>query len=207
MLNADLPIAKRSARTAVAKLGATRVPDRSVVSRAKSDHADAMTLANILRTDAAAHRPLAADTPLVQAIAVLARAQQDAAWNRTQLSNQLRSPLRRYFPAGIDAFNLKKVSLTSREARTILAAAATPTAAAKLTTDDLGTLLHQAGRTRNMRSADQKPLAELCSIGSMPTVMGTSDEHEDSEFASAVYSAPPKPAVAHRRWLTEACQS
>ena len=64
---------------------------RHSVSRAKSDHADAMTLANILRTDAAAHRPMPADTPLAQAIAVLARAQQDAVWNRTRLSNQLRS--------------------------------------------------------------------------------------------------------------------
>jgi hypothetical protein len=49
-----------------------------------------MTLANILRTDAAAHRPMPADTLLVQAIAVLARAQQDEVCNRTQLSNQLR---------------------------------------------------------------------------------------------------------------------
>jgi hypothetical protein len=39
------------------------------------DHADAVVLANILRTDAHAHRPLPHDSEPVQAIAVLARAQ------------------------------------------------------------------------------------------------------------------------------------
>jgi hypothetical protein len=60
--------------------------------------ADAMTLAIILRTDATAHRVLPGDTELAQAIAVLARAGQDATWNRQQVANQLRSQLREYFP-------------------------------------------------------------------------------------------------------------
>lgn len=45
-------------------------------------------LPNILRTDADVHRPLPADSELAQAISVLARAQQDAVWNRAQLNNQ-----------------------------------------------------------------------------------------------------------------------
>lgn len=45
--------------------------------RAKSDYADAMVLANILRTDVTAHRPLPADTELAQRIPVLTRAVQD----------------------------------------------------------------------------------------------------------------------------------
>jgi hypothetical protein len=48
--------------------------------------------------DVAAHRPLPADSELARAIAVLARAQQDAVWNRQQLANQLRSLLREFFP-------------------------------------------------------------------------------------------------------------
>jgi hypothetical protein len=53
-------------------------------SRARRcDHADALVFANILRTDLAAHRPLPADSELVGAIAVLARAPQDAVWDRT----------------------------------------------------------------------------------------------------------------------------
>jgi hypothetical protein len=68
-------------------MAVARYRERHRVGRAKSDHADAMALANILRTDAEMHRALPADSELVQAIAVLARAQQDAVWNRGQLSN------------------------------------------------------------------------------------------------------------------------
>ncbi|MDH6523010.1 hypothetical protein M2163_000485 [Streptomyces sp. SAI-135] len=55
----------------------------------------------------AAHRPLTAASELAQVVAVLARAQQDAVWDRTQDHNKLRSELRRFYPA-IRAF----VSLT-----------------------------------------------------------------------------------------------
>jgi transposase len=109
-----------------------------------------MTLANILRVDALHHRPLPQDSELVQAIAVLARAQQDAVWNRQQLGNQLRSVLREYFPAAIEAFNLKNVGLAAPEARIILAAAPTPATAAKLTKTRLRALLRKAGRQRNI---------------------------------------------------------
>lgn len=51
-------------------------------------------LANILRTDKAAHRPLPDDSELAQAVTVLARAQQDAVWDRTQAGNKVRSHLR-----------------------------------------------------------------------------------------------------------------
>jgi hypothetical protein len=55
-----------------------RYRDRYSVARKKSDAGDAFVLANILRTDITAHRPLPVDSELAQAIAVLARAQQDA---------------------------------------------------------------------------------------------------------------------------------
>jgi transposase len=117
---------------------------------AKSDHADAMALANILRTDADMHRPLPADSELVQAIAVLARAQQDAAWNRGQLSNQLRSHLKQYFPAALAAFQVRGIGLDSREARAVLALAPDPSTAATLTPARLRTVLRKSGRHRNI---------------------------------------------------------
>lgn len=43
---------------AINPLAAARYRDRHSVTRKKSDHYDALVLANILRTDAAAHRPL-----------------------------------------------------------------------------------------------------------------------------------------------------
>ncbi len=55
--------------------------NRHSVSCKKSDPGDALVLANILRTDMAAHRPLPADSDLARAITALARAQQDAVWH------------------------------------------------------------------------------------------------------------------------------
>src|SRR6266540_3262301 len=101
-----------------------RYRQRHAVSGKKSDHADAVVLANILRTDRAAHRPLPADSELVRAIAVLARAQQDAVWDRTQAHNKLRSLLREFYPAILAAVAGKRGGLLRPEARTILAAAA-----------------------------------------------------------------------------------
>jgi transposase len=131
-------------------MAAARYRERTAVARAKSDAGDALVLANILRTDRHAHRPLPHDSELVRAIAVLARAGQDAAWSSQQISNQLRSVLREYFPAALRAFQVKHVGLASPEARTILAAAPTPTAAARLTQARLRSLLKQAGRQRNI---------------------------------------------------------
>ena len=54
-------------------LAASRYRARYAVSGAKSDTTDAVLSANIVRTDADAHRPMSADTELAQAIRVLAR--------------------------------------------------------------------------------------------------------------------------------------
>jgi transposase len=133
-------------------MAVARHRERHTVARAKSDHADAMVLANILRTDAVAHRPLPADSDLARTIAVLARAQQDAAWNRGQLSSQLRSHLKQYFPAALAAFQVKGVGLCSREARAVLAVAPDPAAAAKLSAARLGSVLRKSGRQRNIEA-------------------------------------------------------
>jgi transposase len=83
---------------------------------------------------------------------VLARAQQDAAWNRGQLSSQLRSHLKQYFPAALAAFQVKGVGLCSREARAVLAVAPDPAAAAKLSAARLGSVLRKSGRQRNIEA-------------------------------------------------------
>jgi hypothetical protein len=98
----------------------TPIPGRS------PNHQDAVVLANILRTETEFHRPLPRDSNLVRAIAVLARAQQDAVWDRTRARNRLRSHLREYYPAILDAFAAKRERLLSREAHPILAIAPTP---------------------------------------------------------------------------------
>jgi transposase len=65
---------------AINPMAAARYRDRHSVSRKKYDPGDALVLANILRTDMHAHRPLSDDSDLGRVIAVLARAQQDSLW-------------------------------------------------------------------------------------------------------------------------------
>jgi transposase len=136
---------------AINPLSASRYRSRHQVSGAKSDPADAVLLANILRTDAAAHRPVPDDTELAQAVRVLARAQQDTVWTRTQLSNQIRSLLKDYFPAALTAAAaMPKGGLTRNDVRLILAAAPTPEAAARLTRTQLRKLLTAGGRVKHV---------------------------------------------------------
>ena len=145
---------------AINPMAAARYRDRHSVSRKKSDSGDALVLANILRTDMHAHRPLPDDSALAQAVAVLARAQQDATWNRQQIANQLRSLLREYYPAALAAFADWKNGLCRPEARALLKAAPTPTRAARLTRTQLAAALKRAGRSRGV-DADAERLREV----------------------------------------------
>jgi len=132
-------------------LAASRYRARYALSGAKSDATDAVLLANIVRIDADAHRPLPADTELAQTIRVLARAQQDAVWARQQIANQIRDLLGEFYPAALVAFaELPSGGLARADARTILAAAPTPAQAAKLTPARLRRLLVKAGRRREL---------------------------------------------------------
>jgi transposase len=67
-------------------LAVSRYRDRYRASGGKSDAFDAMVLANILRTDAPAHRPLPADSLLLQSLRVLTRR------SRTQPGTRSPSP-------------------------------------------------------------------------------------------------------------------
>lgn len=131
-------------------MAVARYRDRHSIAGRKSDHGDAVVLANILRTDLHAHRPLPADSELAQAIAVLARAQQDAVWARTAAHNKLRSHLREYYPGFLAAFTGARGGITRPEARAILAAAPTPAGGATLTLSQLRALLRKAGRRRGI---------------------------------------------------------
>jgi transposase len=134
---------------AVNPLAASRYRSRRSVTGAKSDAADAIMLADILRTDAAAHRPIPADTELAEAIRVLARAQQDAVWTRVRLAQQITALLKDFYPAALEAVAaLPEGGLSRTDARLLLAAAPTPAQAAKLSRARLRGLLKRAGRAR-----------------------------------------------------------
>jgi transposase len=138
-------------------LAVSRYRDRYAVSRAKSDPGDALVLANILRTDRTAHRPLPEDSELAGSIRVLARAQQDAVWDRQQAANKLRSLLREYYPSLVATFE----DLTSSDARATLGLAPTPAAVTTLSRARLRAALARAGRRRNLDRQVERILAGL----------------------------------------------
>ncbi|MFD6061335.1 IS110 family transposase [Rhodococcus wratislaviensis] len=103
---------------AINPMAVARFRERWTPARSKSDHADAMVLANILRTDQQRHRPLPGDSELVRSIAVPARAHQDATWPRTKAVHELRSLLREYCPGFLEAFAEKgPANLSCADAR------------------------------------------------------------------------------------------
>lgn len=142
---------------AINPLAASRYRDRYSVSRAKSDAGDAFVLANILRTDRSAHRPIPNDSELVRAVRVLARAQQDAVWDRQQAQNKLRSLLREYYPSALETFT----DLATPVAREVLLLAPTPAHAARLRRSSLTAALTRAGRQRGIAAEVERIWAGL----------------------------------------------
>jgi len=131
---------------AVNPLGVDRYRDRVRVSGAKSDQGDAKVLADMVRTDAHQHRPVAADTDLAEAIKLVARSHQSAIWSRRRLANQVRSALREFYPAAQDAFG----DLTSGDALSVLAIASTPELGKTLSLSKIGAALRRGGRKLNI---------------------------------------------------------
>lgn len=141
-------------------LAVARYRERSSVSGKKSDHVDAMALANILRTDRHVHRMLPDDTALARSITVLARGYQDAVWRRTKLVQELRARLREYYPGFLDAFaagsgsgrGLSATQLASADARAVLAIAPSPAEGETVSKARVETALRRGGRQRRITS-------------------------------------------------------
>ena len=130
---------------------AARYRERHGQAGGKSDRGDAVMLANILRTDRHVHRPLPADTELARAVKATARQHQEAIWARQQALNRLRSLLRDYYPQALVAFP----NLAHHAAASVLRAAPTPQAAARLTPRRVVALLKQAGRRNDAGLAEK----------------------------------------------------
>jgi transposase len=131
---------------AINPLAAARYRDRHHVSGAKSDPSDAKLLADLVRTDRHNHRLIAGDSDAAEAIKVLARAHQNLIWARTRHTNGLRSALREYYPAALEAFD----NLADRDALAILGRAPTPADAKGLSLAKIRSALKAAGRQRNL---------------------------------------------------------
>ena len=99
---------------AINPLQAARYRERYGVSGAKSDPGDAHVLAELVRLDRAHHRPIAGDSAVAEHVKVVARAHQSMVWSRPRQPNTLRSMLREYYPAALEAFG---EDLAGRDAR------------------------------------------------------------------------------------------
>ena len=116
---------------AINPLQVARFRQRHGVSGAKSDTADAHVLADMVRTDRHQLRPVAGDTPDVDAIKVIARAHKTLIWERTRHVRRLRHGLRDFFPAALVAFD----HLSAPDTLALLAVAPDPVTAARSPAD------------------------------------------------------------------------
>jgi transposase len=119
-----------------------RYRERHGTSGAKSDAGDAHILADMVRTDSHQLRAVAGDSDQAQAVKVVARAHQALVWERTRHVLRLRSALREFFPAALEAFD----DLTAPDALELLARAPDPASAARLSVAQITAALKRARR-------------------------------------------------------------
>ena len=127
---------------AINPMSTARYRERHSTSKAKSDPGDAHVLAEIVRLDRGHHRPIAGDSDDGEAMKLVARSHQSMIWDRTRHVLRLRSALREYFPAALNAFD----DLDAPDALAVLAAAPDPDRAARLSTARISTALRKANR-------------------------------------------------------------
>jgi transposase len=172
---------------AINPLRVARYRERHSVSGAKSDAADAHTLADMVRTDSHQLRPVAADSAAAGAVKVVTRAHKTVIWERTRHTQRLRHALREYFPAALEAFE----DLDAPDALELLAKAPDPASAARLTIAQISAALTRA-RRRNVAEKATRIQAVL------------RGEHlGQPEVLTQAYAATTRAAVAVLRTLDE----
>jgi transposase len=127
---------------AINPMSVARYRERHSTSGAKSDAGDAHVLAEIVRLDRGHHRVVAGDSADAEALKLVTRTHQSLIWDRTRQVLRLRSALREFFPAALEAFE----DLTASDALELLQRAPDPERAAKLTVAQIGAALKRARR-------------------------------------------------------------
>jgi transposase len=127
---------------AINPMSVARYRERHSTSGVKSDQGDVHVLAEIVRLDHTHHRQVAGDSPIAEAVKLLARAHQSLIWDRTRQVLRLRSALREFFPAALQAFD----DLAAGEALELLDRAPDPDRAARLPRLTIVAALRRAGR-------------------------------------------------------------
>lgn len=128
-----------------------RYRERHGQAGGKSDPADAIALAHVLRTDRHLHRPLPRISAPALGIKALARQHQEAIWVLHQTVSRLRSVLLESYPNAVRAFP----KLQHYAATAVLTAAPTPAAASKLTKRRIEAIFHRCGRRNDPALVEQ----------------------------------------------------
>jgi hypothetical protein len=123
---------------------AARHKEAIASSGKKDDFFDAACLADMGRTRRHQLRELAADSDIAEAVKIAARAHQKLVWERTRHLLRMRSALREYFPAALEAY--AGLTLAGSDALELLGKAPDPATAAKLTVAQITAALRRAGR-------------------------------------------------------------
>jgi Transposase/Transposase IS116/IS110/IS902 family len=123
---------------------AARHKETIAVSGKKDDFFDAAGLADMGRTRRHQMRELAADSDIAEAVKIAGRAHQKLVWEKTRHMLRMRSALREYFPAALEAY--AGLTLTGPDTLELLAKAPDPASAAKLTVTQITAALRRAGR-------------------------------------------------------------
>jgi len=89
---------------------------------------------------------VAGDSELADGVKVLARAHQNLIWTRQRQVNQLRSTLREFYPAALEAFE----DLASTDALAVLSIAPTPERGRQLSRSKIVAALRRGGRQRRI---------------------------------------------------------
>ena len=123
---------------------AARHKETVAVSGKKDDFFDAACLADMGRTRRHQMRELAADSDIAEAVKIAARAHQKLIWERTRHLLRMRSALREYFPAALEAY--AGLTLAGADTLELLGKAPDPASAARLTVTQITAALRRAGR-------------------------------------------------------------
>lgn len=156
---------------------AARYRERHSTSGAKSDTGDAHVLAEIVRLDRAHHRPVAGDSDQAEAIKLAARTHQALVWDRSRHLLRLRSTLREFFPAALQAFK----DLTAPDALELLGRAPDPDTAARLSLARITSALKRANR--------RKPAAKAARIQALLRAPGLRQPAEVQTAYAAIVTS------------------
>lgn len=129
---------------AVSPKQAARHKEAIAVSGKKDDFFDAGALADMGRTRRHQIREIAADSDIAEAVRIAARAHQKLIWERTRHLLRMRSALRDYFPAALEAY--AGLTLAGPDTLELPGKAPDPASAARLTAAQLTAALKRAGR-------------------------------------------------------------